>query len=86
MCNNLRLIASTCIKNIRDIKVGVDYTIHNPTDYGGDVWIVGVHLDEIGSGMGAYTFYHTKEDKLAIMMTKKDVEQYIKDKKVFISK
>ena len=73
------------VKNIRDIKPGVDYTIYNPTDFGGKIWITGVHIDKIGSGMGAYTFYHTKENKMAIMMDKKQVQDYIKNGKVFLA-
>ena len=72
------------VKNIRDIKPGVNYTIYNKTSMG-DTWITGVNIKKIGSGMDAYTFYHTKEKKMAIMLGKKAVINYIKDKNMFLA-
>ena len=73
------------VKSLRDVKANVDYTIHNKTSMG-DQWIVGVYVKEIESGKWGYTFIHRKEGKTAIMLDKKDVENYIKNKNMFFAK
>jgi len=73
------------VKNIRDVKVNVDYTIHNETSIS-TTWITDIYLKEIESGKWGYTFIHRKEGKMAIMLDKKDVINYIKNKKMFFAK